>query len=234
VPVHNEAATVALTLKRALDVPYPCGVEVVVVDDGSTDATAQAIATIDDSRLVRHRHDVNRGKGAAVRTAARMATGDYVLPLDADLEYAPEDIPALLRPVLDREATVVFGVRTFHAHSAYSFWYVLGNKGVTMAANVLFNTWIQDLETCYKLLPASLYRELALRSNGFGMEAEIVGKLLRRGIRPYEVPISYSARSRAEGKKLTWTDGVAALWILMRSRIGRRPATSASVRRDGR
>lgn len=217
-PVHNEAATLELAIKRVLDVPYPCDMELVVVDDGSTDATSEIIQAFADPRVVTHRHPRNRGKGAAIRTAAGLATGDYLLPCDADLEYAPEEIPELLRPVLDGAATVVFGTRTFSAHSAYSFWYVMGNRGVTMAANMLYNSWLSDLETCFKLLPTALYRELDVRSAGFGMEAEITGKLLRRGLRPYEVPITYRARQRSEGKKLTWKDGVAALWILARVR----------------
>lgn len=222
-PVYNEAATLPLALKRVLDVVYPCEVELVIVDDGSRDGTAEILAAVDDARVVRHRHPANRGKGAAIRTAADLATGDYLLPFDADLEYAPEEIPQLLAPVLAGEATVVYGTRTFSAHTAYSFWYVLGNKGVTFAANLLFNSWISDLETCYKLMPAGVYRALDVRSAGFGMEAEITAKLLRAGLRPYEVPITYTARGRAEGKKLTWTDGVAALWILARHRVARRP-----------
>ena len=142
--------------------------------------------------------------------------------LDADLEYDPQDIPKLLDPVLDGRATVVYGNRTFGSHSAYSFWYVMGNKAVTTAANVLFNSYIGDLETCFKLLPVALYRSLDVRSRGFGMEAEVTGKLLRRRIRPYEVPISYRARGREEGKKITWKDGVEALWILGRERARRR------------
>ena len=154
------------------------------------------------------------GKGAAVRTGAGHAKGDYLVILDADLEYDPQDIPRLLEPVLDRRATVVYGSRTFGSHTAYSFWYVMGNKMVTMAANVLFNSYISDLETGYKLMPVDLYRSLSIRSKGFGMEAETTGKLLRSGIRPYEIPISYRARSREEGKKITWMDGVDALRIL--------------------
>ncbi len=146
--------------------------------------------------------------------------------LDADLEYDPQDIPKLLAPVLDGRATVVYGNRTFGSHSAYSFWYVMGNKGVTMAANVLFNSYIGDLETCFKLMPVALYRSLDVRSRGFGMEAEVTGKLLRRRIRPYEVPISYRARGREEGKKITWRDGVEALWILGRERTRRNRGTA--------
>jgi hypothetical protein len=138
---------------------------------------------------------------------------------DADLEYAPREIPKLLEPVSRGDARVVYGTRTFGSHTAFSFWYVLGNKVVTMFANVLFNTWISDLETCFKLMPLALYRELNIRSAGFGMEAEVTGKLLKRRLLPYEVPISYKARQREEGKKLTWRDGVQALWILTRIRL---------------
>jgi glycosyltransferase involved in cell wall biosynthesis len=219
VPVYNEAATFDLALKRILDVDYPCDVEVVIVDDGSRDGTAELLDSIDDDRVTMHRHQINRGKGAAIRTAAGQATGDYLVICDADLEYSPDDIPALLEPVLSGESELVYGTRTFSSHTSYSLWYVLGNKGVTMFANVLFNSYIRDLETCFKLMPVELYRELRIRSAGFGMEAEITGKLLRRGHRPYEVPISYRARTREAGKKLTWRDGVEALWILLRIRL---------------
>lgn len=218
VPVYNEAATVIAALKRVLDVDFPCEVEIVVVDDGSVDGTPVLLDAVDDPRVTVVRHPANRGKGAAVRTAAGAATGDYMIICDADLEYAPEEIPALLAPVLRGEATVVYGTRTFGSHTAYSFWYVLGNKSVTLFANVLYNCWISDLETCFKLMPLPLYRELDVRSRGFGMEAEVTGKLLVRGHRPYEVPISYRARTREEGKKLTWRDGVEAVWILARER----------------
>lgn len=225
-PVYNEAAFVGNAIKQALNVTYPCEVELVVVDDGSRDGTAEILEAIDDPRVVVESHPRNRGKGAAIRTAAEVATGDYMVILDADLEYDPQDIPKLLEPVLDGRATVVYGNRTFGSHSAYSFWYVMGNKGVTTAANMIFNSYISDLETCFKLMPLALFRSLRLRSAGFGMEAEITGKLLRRRIRPYEVPISYRARTRNEGKKITWKDGVEALWILARERLRRVPAGS--------
>ena len=220
-PVFNEAETVEVVVKRVLDVPYPCDVELVIVDDGSSDGTAALLAGIDDPRVSVHTHPVNRGKGAAIRTAAAEATGTHVVMCDADLEYSPEDLPALLRPVLEGEAEVVYGTRSFSSHTAFSFWFVLGNKGVTFFANALFDAWISDLETCFKLMPLAVYRSLDVRSAGFGMEAEITGKLLKRGIRPYEVPIRYRARSRAEGKKLTWRDGVEAVWILTRIRLRR-------------
>ncbi len=230
IPVYNEAATLNAALKRVLDVDYPCDVEVVVVNDGSADGTATILDALDDPRVTVVHHPVNRGKGAAIRTAADSATGDYMIICDADLEYAPEEIPSLLAPVLAGDAKVVYGTRTFGSHTAYSFWYVLGNKGVTLFANVLYDCWISDLETCFKLMPLPLYRELDIRSAGFGMEAEVTGKLLVRGYRPYEVPISYKARSREEGKKLTWKDGVEALWILTRERARGRELHRSAAR----
>jgi glycosyltransferase involved in cell wall biosynthesis len=220
-PVYNEGATVATVVKRVLDVEYPCEVELVAVDDGSRDDSAALLEAIDDARVRVVRHDRNRGKGAAIRTAAGAATGDYMIIMDADLEYSPDEIPKLVEVVLKGEAEVVYGTRSFGSHTAYSFWYVMGNKVVTLAANVLFDSWLSDVETCFKLMPLDLYRSLDVRSAGFGMEAEVTGKLLRRRIRPYEVPISYRARSREEGKKLTWRDGVEALWILTRERFAR-------------
>jgi dolichol-phosphate hexosyltransferase len=220
-PAYNEGATLAEAVKAVLEVVYPCEMELVVVDDGSTDTTPQILAGLQDERIVVCRHVRNRGKGAAIRTAAQAATGDYVVVCDADLEYASEEIVKLLQPVLRGDAQVVYGTRTFGSHTAFSFWYVVGNKAVTMFANALFNTWISDLETCYKLMPLALYRDLDIRSIGFGTEAEVTGKLLKRGQLPYEVPISYKARRREDGKKLTWRDGVEALWILTRVRLSR-------------
>jgi dolichol-phosphate hexosyltransferase len=219
-PVYNESATVVTVVKRVLDVQYPCEVELVAVDDGSRDGSADLLDAIDDPRLRVVRHDRNKGKGAAIRTAAGHATGDSMIIMDADLEYSPDDIPKLVEVVLEGDAQVVYGTRSFGSHTAFSFWYVLGNKAVTLAANILFDAWLSDVETCFKLMPLSLYRDLQVRSAGFGMEAEVTGKLLKRGVRPYEVPISYVARSREEGKKLTWKDGVEALWILAATRFG--------------
>ena len=221
-PVYNEETRLAEALKQALAVDYPCEVELVVVDDGSSDGTGDILARLDEPRVCVVRHPRNLGKGAAIRTAVENAAGGYLVILDADLEYDPQDIPLLLDPVLDGRAEVVYGNRTFGSHSSFSFWYVLGNRAVTTAANMLFNCYLGDLETCFKLMPVNLYRSLDIRSKGFGMEAEVTGKLLRRGVRPYEVPISYRARSREEGKKITWWDGVEALWILLRERL-RRP-----------
>lgn len=219
-PVYNERATLAAAVKDVLDVSFPCDVELVIVDDGSTDGTRELYgAWSADPRVSVHLHERNRGKGAAIATAAAVATGDYVIMCDADLEYAPAEIPSLLAPVLQGDAKVVYGTRTFGSHNSYSFVYVLGNKAVTLCANVLFNCYLSDLETCFKLVPADLYRDLKIRERGFGMEAEVTAKLLRHGVRPYEVAISYKARSREAGKKLTWRDGVQALWILTKIRF---------------
>lgn len=231
-PVYNERATLASAVKDVLNVGFPCEIELVVVDDGSTDGTRSLYSDLaGDPRVKVHLHTRNQGKGAAIRTAAAAASGDYLIMCDADLEYSPAEIPSLLAPVIAEEAEVVYGTRTFGSHNAYSYAYVLGNKGVTTFANMLFNCYISDLETCFKLIPATLYQQLGIRATGFGMEAEITGKLLRRGIRPYEVPISYRARTREAGKKLTARDGFEALWILVRERFLPPRASSLRVTR---
>jgi len=222
-PVYNEEARVAEALKQVLAVDYPCEIELVVVDDGSRDGTRDILAQVDDPRVRVILHERNQGKGAAIKTAVANAAGSHMVILDADLEYDPKDIPRLVAPVLDGRATVVYGNRTFGSHSSFSFWYVMGNRAVTTAANMLFNCYLGDLETCFKLMPVELYKSLDVRSRGFGMEAEVTGKLLRRRFRPFEVPISYTARTREEGKKITWWDGVEALWILTRERVRRAP-----------
>jgi glycosyltransferase involved in cell wall biosynthesis len=227
-PVYNEAKTIEVAVKRVLGVAYPVDFELVIVNDGSSDGTADALAAIADSRVRVISHDRNRGKGAAIRTAAEAASGDYMIICDADLEYSPEEIPGLLAPVIAGEAEIVYGTRTFGSHSSFSFWYVMGNKFVTNFANVLFNSYISDLETCFKLMPLDLYRRLDIKSAGFGMEAEATGKLLRMGYRPYEIPISYRARGREQGKKITAWDGVEALWIITRTRMARRRTTAAT------
>lgn len=221
--VYNELATLERAVKQVLDVAYPCEVELVIVDDGSTDGTRDLYEHLTgDNRVRLGLHPANRGKGAAIRTAAEMATGDYVIMCDADLEYAPAEIPKLLRPVLDQLAEVVYGTRTFGSHNSYSYLYVLGNRAVTTVTNILFNCYLSDIETCFKLLPRNLYTELDIQQEGFGMEAEITAKLLARGIRPYEIPISYNARPREAGKKLTARDGFEALAILARQRLAAR------------
>jgi len=217
IPVYNEERT----LERLLDAveERPEVSELVIVDDGSTDRTPEILSGRDFKVPVQIiRHERNRGKGAALRTAIAAATGDVALVQDADLEYDPAEFPLLLAPIERGRAEVVYGSRSFAAHSAYSFWFVIGNKLVTLWTNVLFNSYLSDMETCYKLMPLSVWRSLDLRSDGFDIEPEITAKLLRSGRRIYEVPISYAARGRVEGKKLTWRDGVMALWTLSRIR----------------
>ena len=218
IPVYNEART----LERLLDAveERPEVAELVIVDDGSTDGTAEILERREFRvRAQVIRHERNRGKGAALRTAIAAATGDVALVQDADLEYDPAEFPLLLAPIERGRAEVVYGSRSFAAHSAYSFWFVIGNKLVTLWTNVLFNSYLSDMETCYKLMPLSVWRSLDLRSDRFDIEPEITAKLLKSGHRIYEVPISYAARGRVEGKKLTWRDGVAALWTLSRIRV---------------
>jgi glycosyltransferase involved in cell wall biosynthesis len=220
-PVFNERATVEEAIQRVLDAELPVTeTEIVVVDDGSTDGTAEILAQRDWPERVRVvAHERNRGKGAAIRTALRHAEGDYSAIMDADLEYDPTDLRPLLEAVMSGEFNAVYGTRGFESHSAYSFWYVLGNRAVTLAANVLYNSWLSDIMTCHKVMRTDLFRSLELRENGFAIEPEITARLLRAGIRIYEVPISYRARSRPDGKKLTSVDGFRVLRTLVRCRL---------------
>jgi glycosyltransferase involved in cell wall biosynthesis len=221
VPALNEERTLATVLEAVL--ASPVSLEVVLVDDGSTDSTWQIMQAHQDGRRVRaFRHERNAGKGAAVRTALRHARGQVVLIQDADLEYDPTDYPRLLQPIIDGRATVVYGSRAFTSHAAFSFWYVMGNRLVTLATNVMYNCYLSDMETGYKVMPREVALGLDLQARGFELEPEITAKLLRMRHRIYEVPINYAARSREEGKKLTAMDGVRAVMALARLR-GWRP-----------
>jgi dolichol-phosphate hexosyltransferase len=220
---YNEAETITQAIEEVLGVDYPCEMELIVIDDGSTDATPDLVASIDDPRVVVLRHPANRGKGAAVLTAAATATGTHILPFDADLEYMPEDILRLIQPVLRGRCNVVYGARLFGCNTVYrSYLYAVGNKLFTRTANVMFGAYLSDLHTCLKLIPVDLLRRLDLRETGFGLDTEISASLLRCGIRPFEVPVSYFSRSHEEGKKITWRDAFACLWILVRVRAARR------------
>ena len=223
VPVYNERERVASALKELLSTPMPVETEVIVVDDGSSDGTWEELAHIGLPEQVRViRHERNRGKGAALRTAIAAATGDVFVPFDADLEYTASDLPQLLRPLIGGEADVVYGTRAFGSHTSYSFWYVMGNKMLNTFANIMFDCYISDLETCFKMVRTDLLRGLDLRADGFDIEAEVTAKLLKAGQRPYEVPINYKARTRLQGKKIGWRDGVIALWVITRIRFGGR------------
>jgi dolichol-phosphate hexosyltransferase len=219
-PVFNERETVAAAIERALQVELPVGRELIIVDDGSTDGTRELLQEqVWPETVTLVTHPKNRGKGGAIQTALTHASGTYSTVLDADLEYDPANLPALLEPLLSGEAAAVYGVRGFQAHSAYSFWYVLGNRAVTFTANALFNAWLSDLMTCFKVLSTDLFRSLRLREQGFAIEAEITARLLRAGIVIYEVPVTYRARRREEGKKLTAVDGLRVLATLARCRV---------------
>lgn len=219
-PVHNEQRFIRGALARLLATELPVPFEVVIVDDGSTDDSFGAVQDLIDGRRVRWvRQAVNRGKGAAVRRGIDEARGNLLTILDADLEYDPSDYAKLLEPIMDDTARVVYGTREFGAHTAFSFWYVLGNRFVNFWASFLFNTWLTDVETCFKMAETRIWRSLHLTSNGFGIEPEATGKFLKLGHRIHEVPITYRARTREEGKKLRWTDGVEALLVLLKVRL---------------
>jgi dolichol-phosphate hexosyltransferase len=220
-PVYNELRTVDTAIDRVLATGESVGgLELIIVDDGSTDGTRELLENRTGLKNVQVlHHDRNRGKGAALRTGLTHARGEYCTVMDADLEYDPSNFSSLVKPILAGEADAVFGVRGFQAHSAYSFWYVVGNKAVTLAANVLYNAWLSDLMTCQKVLKTSVFQNLRLRQSGFAIEAEITARLLRSGARIYEVPITYRARRREEGKKLTPIDGLRVIATLARCRI---------------
>jgi glycosyltransferase involved in cell wall biosynthesis len=220
-PVYNERETLQRAIEDALGAELPVDArQLVIVDDGSTDGTLEILRNTDwpDSVTIVE-HDRNRGKGAAIRTALVHATGDFAAILDADLEYRAADLGPLLEPLLAGEARVVYGTRSWASHSAFSFWYVMGNKAVTQATNVLYNCWISDVMTCHKAMSTDLFRTLKLRERGFAIEPEITARVLLAGERIYEVPITYKARSREEGKKLTAFDGLRVLRTLVRCRV---------------
>lgn len=219
VPVYNEEQTVETMLEHVL-AQLEVG-EVIAVDDGSTDGSWDILARIAarDGRLRLIRFDRNRGKGAAVRRAIEEIRLPYAIVQDADLEYDPSDYAALLEPLLEGRTDVTYGARGFRGQTAYSYWYVLGNRFVTFCCNILFNCYILDMTTCYKLLRSELWRRLRLSGERFDIDAQISGRVLRLGYRIHEVPVTYYARSRAEGKKLTWRDGISLAWALLRIRL---------------
>ena len=219
-PVFNERATVERAIAAVLAANVADEFELIVVDDGSVDGTVDILRDGSWPEHVRVLyHERNRGKGAALRTALAQARGLYTTIMDADLEYDPADIPSLLVHLRNGDAPAVFGTRGFESHSAYSFWYVVGNRSVTFIANLIYNSWISDMMTGQKAIRTELFRSLKLKERGFAIEAEITARLLRDGVRIYEVPIVYRARSREEGKKLTALDGLRVLRTLARCRV---------------
>jgi glycosyltransferase involved in cell wall biosynthesis len=220
-PVFNERATVEAAIDDALGAELPVARrELVIVDDGSTDGTSDFLrsrALPDGARVLFHER--NLGKGAAIRTALQHATQEFSAILDADLEYRASDLADVLEPLVTGDARVVFGTRAWTSQSSFSFWYVMGNKAVTMATNVIYNCWISDVMTCHKAMRTDLFCSLPLRERGFAIEPEIAARVLRAGERIHEVPISYRARSREAGKKLTAYDGLRVLRTLVRCRL---------------
>jgi glycosyltransferase involved in cell wall biosynthesis len=221
VPAYNEARTIDQVLRRVAEQDLGGPYEVIVVDDGSTDGTAELAEGVGLAEVRVVRQPANRGKGAAVRTGIAQTRGDIVVIQDADLEYDPADLPRLLDPLRKGVADVVYGTRLRggEPQRAHLFWHYAGNRFLSLLTNVLFNTTISDMEVGYKAFRGDLIRSLELRSDDFAFEAEVTAKILRRDVRLYEVPIAYYGRTYAEGKKITWRDGVAAVAALIRYRI---------------
>jgi len=218
-PIYNEERTLETILRHVLARPEVG--EVIAVDDGSVDRSWAILCEVaaSDARVRPLRQATNQGKGAALRRAISEIRMPFALVQDADLEYDPSDYPALLESLLAGRTDAVFGVRGFLGQTAYSFWFVMGNKGVTFACNVLFDVYLSDLETGYKVLRAELWQRLNTTGNRFDIEPDITARVIRLGYRIFEVPIRYYARSREEGKKLTWRDGIEALVALIRLRL---------------
>jgi glycosyltransferase involved in cell wall biosynthesis len=220
-PAYNEKETIAEIVRKVQAVDVGCEKELIIVDDASVDGTRDVLKSmIGQPNLRIIFHEQNRGKGAAIRTGLEHVTGEIVLIQDADLEYDPLDYPRLLHPIIDGKADVVYGNR-FHGetHRVLYFWHSVGNRMLTLACNMLTNLNLSDMEVGYKAFRADIFQRIRIRSDRFGFEPEVTGKVARLGCRIYEVPISYYGRTYAEGKKITWRDGVEALWCIVRYRF---------------
>lgn len=216
-PVFNEIKTIEKIIDRVQNVDLEK--EIIIIDDYSTDGTRAYLKTIKTSNIKVYYHDVNKGKGAALRTGFKEAKGDYVVIQDADLEYEPEEYKVLLEPILRYGADVVYGSRFKGNTRAMFFWHYLGNKFLSLLTNVLYNTTITDMETCYKMFKREIIQSIKIESDRFDFEPEITAKILKKNYKIFEVPISYNGRDYFEGKKITWKDGFAAVYTLIKYRF---------------
>jgi glycosyltransferase involved in cell wall biosynthesis len=217
-PVFNERTTIDEIIRRVLAVRMR--IELIVVDDVSTDGTTEMLVELQkELGFTLLKQPVNGGKGSALRRGFAAVTGDMMIIQDADLEYSPEEYPLLTNLIVSGRADVVFGSRFLGTHRVFLLTHYLGNRLLTFITNVLYNTMLTDMETCYKVMRTDVLRSMELHSNGFGIEPEITAKVFKRRYRVYEVPISYDGRGYDEGKKITWRDGVVALWVLLKYRF---------------
>jgi len=217
-PAYNERQTIEEIVRRV--VALPLRIELIVVDDGSTDGTRDMLQALQrELGFVLILQPSNGGKGSALRTGFARVTGDIVIIQDADLEYSPEEYPSLIELICAGRADVVYGSRFLGRHRVFLFTHYLGNKLLTLVSNVLYNTILTDMETCFKVMRVEVMRSFTLESNGFGIEPEITAKIFKRAYRVYEIPITYDGRGYSEGKKITWRDGLVALWVLLKYRF---------------
>lgn len=219
-PVYNEKKTIETIIKHVLDEPTPK--ELIIVDDFSTDGTRDYLQSLNNQNIKVFMHEKNQGKGAAIRTAIQHVSGDIVIIQDADLEYSPEEYARLIKPIQSDNADVVYGSRfSGPEQRVLYFWHALANKTLTLISNMFTNLNLTDMETCYKAFRTEIIKKITIESNRFGIEPEVTAKVAKLGCRVYEVPISYYGREYSEGKKITWRDGVAALWYILKYNLFR-------------